>query len=295
MRIDATKHSGIARLRQAMTLMELLVAMGILSIIVVGLLAMFQQTQRALRASATQTDVLETWRAVMDLMVREIQQAAAINLPHYNNNFYDFSISNSVNFFGITNSSNGQFPPLSQKRSGGAPNQDYDFEDIFFVIHDGNEWRGIGYFINLTNNAGYGTLYRFLSIETNWNYATNLYIDFLNEKSDFQNNPTLIGTYKTRRVADGIVHLEAHFYNEEGFMYPNIIATNLIKFDNFAVFMGNLLPYTVEIQLGVLEPPLLDRVRGMPGGAARAFLEDEHRAGRVHLFRQLIQVRSAGN
>lgn len=33
-------------------------------------------------------------------------------------------------------------------------------------------------FINLTNNAGYGTLYRFLSIETNWNYATNLYIDF---------------------------------------------------------------------------------------------------------------------
>lgn len=31
-------------------------------------------------------------------------------------------------------------------------------------------------------------------------------------------------------------------------MYPNI-ATNLIKFDNFAVFMGNLLPYTVEIQL----------------------------------------------
>lgn len=28
MRIDATKYSGIARLRQAMTLMELLVAMG---------------------------------------------------------------------------------------------------------------------------------------------------------------------------------------------------------------------------------------------------------------------------
>ncbi|HON07875.1 MAG TPA: prepilin-type N-terminal cleavage/methylation domain-containing protein, partial [Verrucomicrobiota bacterium] len=122
MRIDAIKQSGIARLRQAMTLMELLVAMGILSIIVVGLLAMFQQTQRALRASATQTDVLETGRAVMDLMVREIQQASAINLPHYNNNFYGFKISNSVNFFGITNELKGLYPPLSQKRPGGAPN-----------------------------------------------------------------------------------------------------------------------------------------------------------------------------
>ena len=284
-----------------MTLMELLVAMGILSIIVVGLLAMFQQTQRALRASATQTDVLETGRAVMDLMVREIQQASAINLPHYNNNFYGFKISNSVNFFGITNELKGLYPPLSQKRPGGAPNQQYDFEDIFFVTHSGNEWRGIGYFINLTNNAGYGTLYLW---KTNLNYGTNvtlnywtnvtlLYTNFWSEKKYFQNNPGSMGTDLTRRVADGIVHLKVHFYDKEGFLYPNMMAPNLIKSDNLAVFLGDMLPYTVEIQLGVLEPPLLDRVRGMPGGAARAFLEDEHRAGRVHLFRQLIQVRSA--
>ncbi len=273
--------------------MELLVAMAILSLIVVGLLAIFQQTQRALRASITQTDVMETGRAVMDLMTREIQQAAPINLPYYAV-IYGHSISNSVNFLGITNSSNGQYPPLSQKMPVGAPNQEYDFEDIFFAIRENKEWRGIGYFVSLTNNSGVGTLYRYLSI-TNHDGARSLYNDFKNEKTYFLNNPQLIGTEKIHRVADGIVHLEAHFYNEEGFMYPNIIATNLIKFDNFAVFMGDLLPYTVEIQLGVLEPPVLSRIRGMPGVAVREFLENERRAGQVHLFRQWIQVRSGGN
>ncbi|MGB9602348.1 MAG: PilW family protein, partial [Limisphaerales bacterium] len=71
----------VKREARAMTIMEMLVAMGILTVIVVGLLAMFQQTQRALRASMTQTDVMETGRAVMDLMTREIQQASAVNLP----------------------------------------------------------------------------------------------------------------------------------------------------------------------------------------------------------------------
>ncbi len=288
----STTKQAVIQMR-AMSVMELLVAMGILSIIVVGLLAMFQQVQRALRTSATQTDVLETGRAVMDLMGREIQQASPINLPYYAT-IYGHFISNSVNFLGITNSLNGQYPPLSQKMPGGAPNQEYDFEDIFFVIRENKEWKGIGYFINLTNNAGYGTLYRYLSI-TNHDGARYLCYDFLNEKTKFQKDPGLIGTVKTHRVADGIVHLEAHFYDENGIMYPNIIATNLIKFDNFAMFMGNLLPYTVEIQLGVLEPPTLSRIRGMPGEAVRVFLENERRAGQVHLFRQRIQVRSAGN
>lgn len=277
-----------------MTIMEMMVAMGILSVIIVGLLAMFQQTQRALRASVTQTDVMETGRAVMDLMNREIQQASAVNLPLKSPIiFYGFTISNSVNFFGITNTSNGLYPPLSQRRAGGAPNRDYDFEDIFFVIKQNNvTWQGIGYFVNVTNNSGVGTLYRYVAT-TNHDGSRTLFLDFLNEKSRFQNDPFLTGTIKTHRVADGIVHLEAHFYNNAGVIYQNLISTNLIKFNNFALFMGKALPFTVEVELGVLEPPLLDRIKGMPGASVRAFLEDERRAGQVHLFKQRIPIRSA--
>ncbi|MGC8829568.1 MAG: PilW family protein [Verrucomicrobiia bacterium] len=283
----------VKREARAMTIMEMLVAMGILTVIVVGLLAMFQQTQRALRASMTQTDVMETGRAVMDLMTREIQQASAVKLPYENPvMFYGFTISNSINIFGITNSANGLYPPLSQRRAGGAPNRVYDFEDLFFIIRQNRSWQGIGYFVNVTNNSGVGTLYRYVWT-TNHSGAKYLYNDFLGEKAKFQNDPSLLGTYKTHRVADGIVHLEAHFYDDSGVIYQNIISTNIIKFNNFALFMGNALPFTVEIEIGVLEPPVLERIKGMPGASVRAFLEDERRAGQVHLFRQRIPVRSA--
>lgn len=284
---------GGAKAALAMSIMEMMVAMGILTVIVVGLLAMFQQTQRALRASMTQTDVMETGRAVMDVMTREIQQASAINLPYENPVvFYGFIISNSINFFGITNTSNGLYPPLSQRRAGGAPNRDYDFEDLFFVIRQNKLWQGVGYFVNVTNNSGVGTLYRYVWT-TNHSGAKFLYNDFLNEKARIQSDPSLFGTFKTHRVADGIVHLEAHFYDDTGVIYQNIISTNIIKFNNFALFTGNALPFTVEIEIGVLEPPVLDRIKGMPGASVRAFLEDERRAGQVHLFRQRIPVRSA--
>lgn len=272
--------------------MEMMVAMGILVVIVVGLLAMFQQTQRALRASATQTDVMETGRAIMELLTREVPQAKAINLPITPQYFYGFPISNSVNFFAITNTSNGQFPPLSQRRAGGAPNINYDIEDMFFVYNLNRQWFGIGYFVNITNNSGVGTLYRYLCM-TNHNGARELFKDFLREKSAFQNNPGLTGTMKTHRVADGIVHFEVHCYDRNGEIFQDIISSNVIKVSNFALFMGDALPYSVEVILGVLEPPVLEQIAGMPGASVRAFLEDERRAGRVHIFRQKISIHSA--
>lgn len=278
-----------------MTIMEMMVAMSILVIIVVGLLNMFSYTQRALRASTTQTDVMETGRAVMDLMMREIPQAKAVNLPlnqvYY---FYGFPISNSVNFYAITNTSNGLFPPLSQRRAGGAPDINYDIEDLFFTYNINRQWFGIGYFVNITNNSGVGTLYRYLCM-TNHNGARELFKDFMREKSLFQNNPRLTGTDKTHRVADGIVHFEIHCYDRNGEIYQDNISSNIVKLSNFALFMGNALPYSVEVVLGVLEPPVLDQIAGMPGASVRAFLEDERRAGRVHIFRQKIPVHSASS
>src|SRR6266404_4176321 len=71
----------------AFTLIELMVAVGLMSFIVLGLLAMFNQTQRAFRASMTQTDVLESGRIATDMMVRELGQMAASDRA-YTTNFF---------------------------------------------------------------------------------------------------------------------------------------------------------------------------------------------------------------
>ena len=46
----------------------MLVVMALLSLIVLALMAVFNSTQTAFRASVTQTDILEAGRAAMDLI-----------------------------------------------------------------------------------------------------------------------------------------------------------------------------------------------------------------------------------
>lgn len=262
--------------------MEMMVAMGILSIIIVGLLAMFEQTQKALRAGSTQTDVMETGRAIMDLMQREIQQATPSRIP------------GCVNFYAVTNDSNDLFPPLTQKVAGGGPDIVYDIEEVFFLMRIHQEWKGIGYFVNITNNSGVGTLYRFVDVAPH-SQVTNLFNAFLQERQMLKANPSLSGTDRTHRVADGIVHFEMHVYDRDGFLFPDTNSFNIYKTANYAVFRNTAIPFSVELELGVLEPPVLSQIRGMPGAIARAFLQDERRAGRVHLFRQRIPIRCAND
>ena len=54
-----------------------MVAVTLLSVIVLGLLAMFDQTQKAFRTSMTQTDVLQAGRALQEMLTRELTQIAA--------------------------------------------------------------------------------------------------------------------------------------------------------------------------------------------------------------------------
>src|SRR6516225_9991687 len=52
------------------SLIEILVAVGILSFMIIGLLALFNQTSRAFRTGMTQSDVLESARSVSEMMGR---------------------------------------------------------------------------------------------------------------------------------------------------------------------------------------------------------------------------------
>src|SRR5947207_14260876 len=69
----------------AFTLVELLVAISVLTLIVLVLYGLFDQVQRALRGNVAQVDVLEGGRSAMQLMAGELEQMEAGNLPSSTN------------------------------------------------------------------------------------------------------------------------------------------------------------------------------------------------------------------
>jgi len=262
--------AATARTTRAFSLVEMLVAVGILAMIIVALLAMFSQVSKALRSANNQTDVLESGRLMTDMMTREIQQISAT-----------FQ-TNTLNFFASRIMGAN---PLSQRLPGGGT-LDNDLEALFFVVKENTVYKGIGYFVDPAGN-GVGTLYRFY-IETNKVEGVGqFYAEFTNEIAQLPNSAIM------RRVADGVVQLEVHVYDANGVRPTN--GPNQQIDVNVAAFFNQTLPAFIELKLGVLEPHVMDRVRNMGPVQGRVFLEDERRTAATHLFRQRIALPAAAN
>src|SRR5437588_8903404 len=69
------------RLRRAFTVVELLVAISVMTLIVLVLYGLFDQVQRALRGNVAQVDVLEGGRSATQLMAGDLEQMEAGSLP----------------------------------------------------------------------------------------------------------------------------------------------------------------------------------------------------------------------
>src|SRR5262249_4873965 len=145
-------RSPAIRERHGFTVIELLLAVAIMTVIVIGLYTVFDHTQKALRGSMAQTDVLEGVRAATDLVGRELESAAYLPLANYTN----FYVSRA------TNSQTVQLNGLM-----GAPLFDTVLQDVFFHTRLGDHWSAVGYWVGpaqLTNQTGkisVGRLYRF--------------------------------------------------------------------------------------------------------------------------------------
>jgi len=61
----------------AFSLLEMMIAVGMLTIVVFALYSMFDQTQKALRQSLNQAELSEGGRAALDLIVRSVERAAS--------------------------------------------------------------------------------------------------------------------------------------------------------------------------------------------------------------------------
>ena len=247
--------------KAALTLLEMMVAVTLLALIMIGLLAMFQQVTRALQVAHAQTDVFENARGAIQLVARDLTE---------------------MKDYGDTNFSHAYAYPVPNPIPGGTLplpgpptiNQPVYFNEAFWLTRVNDDWQGIGYYVDGTN-YGVGTLYRY-SETTNRTAA-----------------PTLSGRFTdpnvlTHRVSDGIVH----FSVEAVYVYTNLTQTNFGRASNFT-FSANYLPAFVDVELGVLEPATLKQFHSLTGAnvaAAQTFLQDH--VGRIHFFRERVPIRN---
>lgn len=279
--------------RRAFSLIEVLVVTGLLSVIILGLVLMFGQTQRAYKLGTTQVDVLEGGRMVSDMLSREVAQMS----PTY--------VATSNCLIVLRN-----FAPLVQELPGNvpaSPDRTNLLMEFFFHTKENQTMTGIGYTVldpatGAHPQGGVGTLFRY---STNRTIGLNNYQQFL---------PQLYETFRTTsvtnmsRVLDGVVHFKVRAFNAKGDWinhndFGDNIYTNLptdlgplranYPFGEVPVltFVSNAVPASLEIELGLLEEKTAERARSISTDAARlTYLGKE--AAKVHIFRWRVPVRN---
>jgi hypothetical protein len=304
----------------AFTLTEILISIALLSFIVLGLFAMFNQTQRAFRASMTQSDILEAGRAVAGMIPRELEQAA----PSYRN-AVNFSAAMIPNSTPLTQLLPGAIPPS-------PPQQRTNFlEDCFLLLRQNQTWIGIGYCVR-TNDAsgrlwlpevlsgsgqlGAGTLYRYTT-STNVLMTNGVAADPGQLYALFKTAAQAGSAAISNRICDGVVHFRLRAFATNGFplfsdgLHTNacfrtnsltvghslvsqtFTTPNLGYPDNWSglYFWSNAVPATIELELGLLEQYAWDRYNSIVNPSARlAYLQRDDTSSRVHLFRQRIPI-----
>jgi hypothetical protein len=322
-----TPHSA---LRNAFTLVEILVTVGLLSFIILGLMMMFNQTQRVFRSGMTQSDVLESGRAITDMVVQELQQAVPTYAGSFNAANGRWTYSTNL----YAELADGFNPALLQSLPGTVNLRTNVVQNVFLVTKTGQNWSLVGYAVLPEyNGAGVGTLYRYwyqsptltneaqyLCRQFRWALDWNLF-----EATNgwpITNQWQVLGINNNSavsRIADGVVHFQIRPFSPAGFpilgearwqtnalVQTNGLTTNQVGVQSATViptnglpghvlacyFWSNSVPGALEFELGVLEPQALRKYTaiGKENSYAQHAYLSNH-VGMVHLFRQRTQVR----
>jgi hypothetical protein len=310
---------------RAFSVAELMVAISVMGVIVFALYHVFNQTQKALRVTESQTDVSEKARAVLEMVGREIEQTLPTYSAYYTNR--------EINFAG-----GPDYPPHIQTddrpdlvKAGTSPitPRTNILDNVFFQTRETNAYRALGYRIVDWRN-GVGVLMRYQT-ENRLGQPPMLnqfYTNFYFEK---------IGSTNYHHVADGVIHFKVTPFDPAGYKlafnstnrYPpfysiyrmnangvpipfysdvkNGVDANVVLQQAFSgkepaatdetkfKFMSNAIPAYVEIELGILEPEALRQYYTMledqNTNVANKFLSQK--INRVHLFRKRIALPTA--
>ena len=311
----ATQHQAGSA---GFSLIEIMVTVGLLTFIILGLLMMFNQTQRAFRTGLTQTDVLESGRATMDLVARELEQMTPSEAPDFidvngiRRRATNFFVEPSLVFPPDNTKTFSWKSPLVQELPGNTMSRTNLLQRFFFLSRLNQDWMGIGYeVVPDDENRSVGTLYRYAAT----NYPRG---NFLGLSAQFLRTPVT----NLNRIADGIVHLRLRAFAKNGYLIttniltgtnasfplrpigpytnlPNAVVYGSLSYNSSSVdfrqascyFMSNALPGYVELELGVLEPQVLQKYRSIDvAQVAQQYLSNH--VAQVHIFRQRIPVRN---
>ncbi len=300
-------------LRRGFTVLELMLSVAIMTVIVIGLYTVFDATQKALRSTMSQVDVLEGIRASSDLMVRDLESATPLKAANTN-----FSFAVYQNPFAVS-------LELEGLRKDAVPVLRTALQDLFFVTRQNDTWTAIGYWVGPanTNQLGQaitvGRLYRY-SYETNGTgFSQNNFYARFNGSERIRNS---------QMVMDGVVHMRVVCYDRAGnrlvvspenedppqdasgpreldvlnkaygssntdlspwFADPARNTRTAYRFSHLTV---PAFPSAIELEFAVLEPQVVTRAASIPNvDASRDFLK--RHAGNVHFFRQRIPFRNA--
>ncbi|MDE3066827.1 MAG: prepilin-type N-terminal cleavage/methylation domain-containing protein [Verrucomicrobiota bacterium] len=295
----ADRKSEIAN---GFTLVEILVAMALLSLIVLALMSVFSNTQAAFRANLTQSDVLGSGRQVMDLITRDLQIMAPSD---------DYS-NGAVNFYAGVNPDG-----LLQSLPGSSLSRTNVLEDFFILsrrnVNGGDCWVGTGYAVVINSPDGLYSLYRFTVKQPvapllNATVARGPRYLFYNSNklypTNFQN--FLLAPTNYSHLLDGVVALRVRAYDAGGYPMANLYqfeATRWVTNRNVLFFApqngetgfsfySNSLPASVEVELGVLEDHTLQHAEGLVDNWTVLTNYLAQHAGQVHLFRQRVWIRN---
>lgn len=316
MRCSVPHRSAFAR--RGFTVLELMLSIAIMTVIFIGLYTVFDQTQKALRQTISQVDVLEGIRTSTDLVGRDIESFAYVPLANYTNLYvaqspYNLSLR-------LDNLSQGELLTTV-------------LQDVFFHQRQGDQWTAVGYWVGaMTTNpvaapphsVSVGRLYRF-SVTANSQFMRSL-----NGLATQDERNAMLSTFQnlslrltnSAPLIDGVVHFRMVCYGESG---APLFGTNLLTWEqqfNTLKSRGQLplgahLATTVEAgpaasvqylfsdhsyptgagwieyEIGILEPQLVKRyasiAEGQPAAAAKYL---ERHAGQIHLFRQRVPLRA---
>ncbi len=273
--------------------------MGLLSVIVLALFSMFDQTQKALHTATAQVDLMEPGRSAMDLLTRDIERGRATRFP------------------GVTNLA---ITRLEREGPYFIPgvidgyHRDSALNELFYLTPlRGNQWTAQGWFIadetdpSLVPDASrIGALYRFEStnvVALRGPLVTN---DFSRQWLEFNRRST--NAQQFSRFLDGVVFFRTASFSSEGLLLDSFVAptnipvgvviTNLNASVAITAFTNQGLPNSLEIEFGMLPPRLLTQYRNLPSGSApnattiRSNFFVQH-GGDVLLFRQRISLRTS--
>jgi prepilin-type N-terminal cleavage/methylation domain-containing protein len=275
--------------RRAFSLIEIMVGVALISVIILGLLAMFYQVQRAFRAGTTQADILEGGRATMSLLVRDLQEMTASQFPFVTNCVIEPS--------GGLNYTTQKLP------TGGVRNN--HLQDILFLSRSGDKFVGTGYRVAYSSN-GVGILYRMVTDDFRGTLpATNRLKWELISGQLAVLRPATSPSY--HRVLDGVVGLTFTPYFTNGITYSNTFSGGtLVELEGRVIdyaggqfqFIGDKIPSYVDVELAVVEQNILARFRARDAdaaGQASALEYLDRQIGKTHLFRQRVAIRPAAS